>query len=430
MPENWQEGVVWTPNRTIVTACALSAALALAGCGGGDGDEDPESSGEVLLQPAEARGPDPFTDSTALPTPTPSPVPRTPRPAQSERNGPQPLSGGTPGLYGGTRGTGSCDVQRHIDRLTSDPDRAGAFARAAGISRASIPGHLRSLTSVVLRADTQVTNHGYRDGHGRGYQSVLQAGTAVLVDTRGVPRVRCACGNPLTPPAATRGNRGTRGRSWSGYRPAQVVVVAPTAGVITNITIIDVADNAWIERPFGHRGHYRDHVLPRPKPVPPTPVPHPHDSASSAAGASPGAGGRLLTDGSGTPSGGRTSPSDDRTSAEESPADCVIPTVADTPGTGDAARTGAPAGPRRPTGSGPTDCPTATVSASPPAAEPGTSTDSSDPSEKAERAERAEKAGPETVPDTPDLPDGGGLTPADPGGTDSIFGSPTDVFDG
>ena len=58
------------------------------------------------------------------------------------------------------------------------------------------PGYLRGLTSVVLRADTQVTNHGFRDARVTGFQSVLQAGTAVLVDNRGVPRVRCACGSP------------------------------------------------------------------------------------------------------------------------------------------------------------------------------------------------------------------------------------------
>jgi hypothetical protein len=33
------------------------------------------------------------------------------------------------------------------------------------------------------------------------------------------------------------------------------------------------------------------------------------------------------------------------------------------------------------------------------------------------------------VPDVPDLPDGGGLIPDDPATEDSIFDSPTDVFD-
>ncbi|MGH3907098.1 MAG: DUF6777 domain-containing protein, partial [Pseudonocardiaceae bacterium] len=42
--------------------------------------------------------------------------------------------------------------------------------------------------------DTRVTNHGYRDGKATDRQAVLQAGTAVLVDEKGRPRVKCGCG--------------------------------------------------------------------------------------------------------------------------------------------------------------------------------------------------------------------------------------------
>ncbi|MEJ8672175.1 DUF6777 domain-containing protein [Streptomyces sp. MS1.AVA.1] len=201
-------------------------------------------------------------------------------------------------MYGGTQGAGSCDVRRQIDQLTSDRAKARVFAQAAGIPQASIPAHLRGLTSVVLRADTRVTNHGFRDGMGTGYQSVLQAGTAVLVDHHGVPRVRCACGNPLAPPVDPHGTPGTSGRAWSGYRPSQVVVVAPTIRMITNITIINVVDNTWIERPIGHQGHHRDHAVRPPKPV----VPTPHDSGPR------GDVSAFPEDGSASPSGGRTSP--------------------------------------------------------------------------------------------------------------------------
>ncbi|MDO0909931.1 hypothetical protein QQM39_03355 [Streptomyces sp. DT2A-34] len=422
--------MVPTPTPTIVTACALSAALAVAGCGAGDGDKGPESSGEVLLQPAAAQGPDPFTDSTAT-----SPVTRTPRPAHAGRAGLQALSGETPGLYGGTRGAGSCDVQRQIDRLTADRARARVFAQAAGVSQRSIPGYLRGLTSVVLRADTRVTNHGYRDGMGTGYQSVLQAGTAVLVDSRGVPRVRCACGNPLAPPVGLRGRPETSGRPWSGYRPDQVIVVAPTTQVITNITIIDIADNTWIERPIGHRGHDRDHVVRPPKPVTPTPLPRPHDSASSSSSG----------EGSATPS-------------HQSPTDCATPTVTVTPGATDQPPKKTPAdeadaADRADTA--PADCPSATVTASPPTTDPGrtpaspASPESSEPAESSDEStpsdsrtapdtspsspdsrDAPQETRPEAVPDTPDVPDGGGPIPDAPGTNDSIFGSPTDVFDG
>lgn len=187
---------------TIATACALSATLLVAGCGG-DGGKDTKSSGEVFLQPVAAQGPDPFTDSTATAPSVPPRVTRTPQSTPPKSSPPRvtptgtvstpsghmrSVSGATPGLYGGTARTGSCDVERQISYLTRDQAKAGAFAQAEGISPGGIPGYLRGLTSVVLRADTQVTNHGFRDARVTGFQSVLQSGTAVLVDNRGVPR--------------------------------------------------------------------------------------------------------------------------------------------------------------------------------------------------------------------------------------------------
>ncbi|WP_435209174.1 DUF6777 domain-containing protein [Streptomyces sp. bgisy034] len=421
-PDDRREDVVRTPTRTIVTACALSAAVLVAGCVG-SGDANTASGEELLLQPAADRGPDPFTDSMATTEAAASPLTRTP---QSVRTGHRSLSGETPGLYGGTRGAGSCDVQRQIDALAADRTRARVFARAAGVSQSSIPGYLRSLTSVVLRADTRVTDHGFRDGMGTGYQSVLQAGTAVPVDGHGVPRVRCACGNPLAPPVGTRGESGVGGRGWSGYEPGRVVVVAPAPQVITDITIIDVVDDTWIERPVGHRGHDHDHVVPPAKPMPPDRDPHRRDR--------PGHDGGTPTPRppheSASPSGEPASP------PERTPADCVPPDATVTPGATDDIQAAAPSDPGR----GPADCPTATVSptAPPISADPGR-TQASPPEEPGAPASRtepetspgpSEEAGPEAVPDGPDTPDGGGLIPDDPGATGSIFGSVTDVFDG
>jgi hypothetical protein len=45
-----------------------------------------------------------------------------------------------------------------------------------------------------------VTNHSFVDGRAVAFQSILQAGTAVLVDQDGVPVARCRCGNPLLKP--------------------------------------------------------------------------------------------------------------------------------------------------------------------------------------------------------------------------------------
>ncbi|MDH6220714.1 DUF6777 domain-containing protein [Streptomyces pseudovenezuelae] len=421
-----------TVTGTIATACALSAALLVAGCGG-DGGKDTKSSGEVFLQPAAAQGPDPFTESTATAPVTPSPVTREPRPARTNHTAPtvsghdvRSIQGGTPGLYAGTARVGSCDVNRQIDYLNADPSRARAFAQAEGVSQASVPAFLRGLAPVVLRADTRVTNHGYRAGRTTGFQSVLQAGTAVLVDNGGVPRVRCACGNPLKPPVAQHGGYATSGRPWSGYRPAQVVVVTPAPQVITNVTIINIVDNTWIERPIGHDVHH-DHVVPSPLPLTPTPTPtpspttptpSPYDSESSA-DASP-------RENSTSPTG----ESDENAVTSPSATDCVTPTVTVTPGATDDVV------PSRPPIDRPA-CPTATVTATPPATAPTTAPDSltpglttTVPGEPESPPDSADEIGPETVPETPDLPDGGGLIPDETDTTRRTLDSPTDLLGG
>ncbi len=66
----------------------------------------------------------------------------------------------------------------------------------------------------------QVTNHRFADGVLGTVQSVLQEGTAVLVDADGTPRVRCACGNPLAPAAYTSDEDTDNeyvGEPWDGF---------------------------------------------------------------------------------------------------------------------------------------------------------------------------------------------------------------------
>ncbi|MFJ3582320.1 DUF6777 domain-containing protein [Streptomyces sp. NPDC090127] len=278
------------PHAAVLAAGALASALFLAGCssgdtGGGNGADRATPAGqEVFLQPVAEQGPDPFTASTSRagepPVPTPAP-PGSPAPtatAQTVRE----ITGSTPGLYGGTRSVASCDVEQQVAFLADDRDKARAFAEAAGIPEAGVPDWLRGLTPVVLRADTRVTNHGYRDGAPTAFQSVLQAGTAVLVDQYGTPRVRCACGNPVRSPAAVR-TVVHKGRPWGGYHPDRVVVIRPTATVVTSLVIVNVVDNTWIERKTGTDGEQdtRPSVIPHCEPAAcdltgtPKPVPSP-----------------------------------------------------------------------------------------------------------------------------------------------------------
>lgn len=278
------------PTGSIVTACALSVALLVAGCGR-PGVKEARMGEEVYLLPAAAQGPDPFTASTvtapvragtgsADPTAPPHPGTADPSATRPPVAGSSPpavpaglvgvhpralriLSGATPGLYGGTARVAGCDVGRQTGYLTADRAKGDAFARAAGVSANGLRGFLRGLTPVVLRADTRVTDHGYRDGQAVAHQAVLQAGTAVLIDNRGLPRVRCACGNPLGPPTPTRVGSGARGGAWPGYRSGQVIAVTPAPRAVTSITIVNAETRTWIERRLGHDVR-DDQVVPAP----------------------------------------------------------------------------------------------------------------------------------------------------------------------
>lgn len=418
------------PTRTFVTACAVSAALLVAGCGGnGDGNDENTASdasdGEILLQPLAAQGPDPFTESTVTAAAVSPPrVTRTPQSTAGNSSAPGDTTttahparfpGGTPGLYGGTRSAGSCDVARQAGLLAADPRRTQAFARAAGIAQTAVPEFVHGLTSVVLRADTRVTDHGYRDGRVTGFQSVLQAGTAVLVDDRGAPRLRCAGGNPLNPPVAPRGAAATRGQSWSSFRPGEVIEVTPAPAALGSVTIIDLDGSTWIERRFGDDGH-RDVVV-RP-PEAGAPDIGPSGGAATGPRDSPSASGP--TDPGDSPSGAGRSPGD-------SESDCVTPTVTVPPGPTGSAPDEIP--PAQTPVAAPPDCPTATVTASPPPTEGESPAVPPDEGTVPGPGASDGETGPDTLPDLPGLPDGGGPVPDESPGGGTVFDAPTDVFD-
>ncbi|MBJ3810212.1 hypothetical protein JGB26_24380 [Streptomyces flavofungini] len=245
-------------------------------------DGTKESRGEVLLQAAGKSGPDPFTESTARDDDTPPSA--TPLPSSSaSANVTRGVDGSAPGLYGGTRKVGACDVEKQVDALGQDPAKNKAFASVLGIDAAAVPAYLRALTPVQLRMDARVTNHGYRDGAPTAYQAVLQAGTAVLVDDRGVPRVRCACGNPLLPPVAQRSTPKRTGDAWPGYRSSDVVFVAPATHVVNVFVMYDPKSGKWFERDKGDTGTGDKETQP---PVN-QPSPSPSLSLSSSPSSSP-----------------------------------------------------------------------------------------------------------------------------------------------
>lgn len=111
------------------------------------------------------------------------------------------------GTYGGPGGN-VCDIEGMKAFFAANPDRAAEWARIQDIGFAEIGSFLDTLTPVFLAQNVKLTMFGYRNGQAYGYEAVLEAGTAVLIDDEGMPRARCACGNPLiadreTPPEET-----------------------------------------------------------------------------------------------------------------------------------------------------------------------------------------------------------------------------------
>ena len=238
--------------------------------GGGDAATPPAGTGEIFLEPAAATGPDPFTPSVATPT-TATPAPPGPTVASSEPSARpsvapsstaaptaataiQATAGGSVGLYGGTKNNAECDPAQLVSFLEANPDKARAWATVHGIEPSGIRDFVAGLTPVTLKRDTRVTNHGFRNGVADARQSVLQAGTAVLVDRFGVPRARCFCGNPLLEPIPAPVTPTYTGDGWPGFTTDAVTVIAPAPAPLAEIPVVDDQTGTVFARPAGSDG--------------------------------------------------------------------------------------------------------------------------------------------------------------------------------
>ena len=162
------------------------------------------------------------------------------------------VTGDTPGLYGGTR-SDTCNAQGIRTYLETNPDKAQAWATAVNLPPAQVGPFLTSLTPVSLRTDTAVTNHGFKEGVATPFQTVLQAGTAVLVDPQGLPRVRCYCGNPLGEPNQQTSARYT-GASWEGFSDKSVTVIAKSRSEVREFVVVEPDTKQVVNRPQGTSG--------------------------------------------------------------------------------------------------------------------------------------------------------------------------------
>ncbi|MDQ0912470.1 hypothetical protein QFZ22_008455 [Streptomyces canus] len=179
--------------------------------------------------------------------------------------------GDTPGLYGGSKQPTICDVAE-LERFLTDPrnhKKAQAWAGVLNIGTDGIPEYLDRLTPVLLRHDTLVKNHDYKKEKAVPYNSLLQAGISILVDERGLPAVKCSCGNPLRPFDGDTGRISVQfedgNKKWAGYQRESVVAVKPAPRKLARIALVDVQEPArGINRPVGSTGE-KDTTFPTKK---------------------------------------------------------------------------------------------------------------------------------------------------------------------
>jgi hypothetical protein len=228
----------------VVIGAVLGALMAIVVVPAAEGDDDTT----VVLEAAAATGADPFTSSVVT-----EDAQTTVQAVGTNVHSNEPASatrsaGNAPGLYGGTGDTATCDAGQLVRFLSENRDKARAWAAVLGIEPDRIGAYVTGLTPVVLTRDTRVTNHGFADGRATSFQAVLQAGTAVLVDANGVPRVKCACGNPLSPPnGATVG--AVTGTPWPGYSTATVIVVVAAPRPVTTFVLVDIDTGETYDEP-------------------------------------------------------------------------------------------------------------------------------------------------------------------------------------
>lgn len=234
------------------------------------------SEPELFLESAATAGHDPFTDSVSVGE---QPLPGQQAAGSGGDANPQ-LRGDNPGLYGGTRDNISCDPAKLVAFLQANPDKGNAWASALTIQPTQIAAYVAVLTPVVLRADTRVTNHGFRSGVANSLQSTLQAGSAVLIDQTGVPRVRCACGNPLAEPQPIPAGASFSGAAWNGYNAKASVAVAPGAPV-DRFTLIDIGTGLPFKRPVGTDGSADAPVSDQTVPPPASTTAHGHGAPTT-----------------------------------------------------------------------------------------------------------------------------------------------------
>jgi hypothetical protein len=171
-----------------------------------------------------------------------------------EEGGTDLTDGSTPGTYGAAADGEVCDVPLLVGRLAANPLVAEAWALVHGITVPGIEGFAAGLTPVILLGDTLVMDHGYDSGKILPRRAVLQRGTAVLVDGRGRPAVRCLSGSPLLAAPSLSGEVAARGAAWPGFAAGRLSEVVPADREVAEFVLLDVATGLPLRRVPGVAG--------------------------------------------------------------------------------------------------------------------------------------------------------------------------------
>lgn len=220
--------------RLVPILIVVIVLLLIAGGAGGGYLILNANAADVTLESAGTQSAQPFNPEVVTPPATATPsaaqtaAPTAP-PAQAAPKGPSGVA-----IYGGSGNNRVCDKAKLVQFLTTHPAEARAWADIQGITVEQIPSFIQGLTPQILSQDMRITNHGFANGRATTYQSVFQAGTAVLVNQYGYAVVRCLCGNPLTPAVSNQRYRYT-GQRWPGFNPTTIIIIVAPPGNVPNV---------------------------------------------------------------------------------------------------------------------------------------------------------------------------------------------------
>jgi hypothetical protein len=163
-------------------------------------------------------------------------------------------TGGSPGVFGASTDGEVCDVGALVTALRTNPRLAEGWAGVHGLEEDGIGVFVAGLTPVILLRDTAVTSFGWSDGWVTTRQSILQRGTAVLIDRRGSPVIRCLSGSPLRIPQDLPATPDFQGDAWKGFTRSSTVEIVAATGDVSEFVLVDVQTGVPIRRAAGING--------------------------------------------------------------------------------------------------------------------------------------------------------------------------------